>query len=277
MQDGFAYCVGLVRAADRDCYLATLYAPVELRGALHALYAFNIEIGRVREAAHQPMPGEIRLQWWREVIGGERAGQAQANPVAAALLATIERQRLPASALTTLIEAHRFDLYDAPMPTIADLEAYTADTSSTLFALAAQILGVNDEATAAPAGRAYGIAALLRDFPLHASRHQLYVPSELLDRFGVRTGEIFAGKSSAALNAALGELRDLARRHLREAHRQIIMLPPAVLPAFLPLALVEPMLRRLDRSDAFAPGELPLWRRQWLIWRAARNPAWIAS
>ncbi len=68
-------------------YLATLFAPAQHRGALHALYAFNIEIARVRDAARQPMPGEIRLQWWREVIDGERAGEALANPVAAALLA----------------------------------------------------------------------------------------------------------------------------------------------------------------------------------------------
>jgi phytoene synthase len=276
MPDASAYCADLVRTADRDRFLATLFAPAEHRNALHALYAFAIEIGRVREVARQSIAGDIRLQWWREVIEGERAGEAQANPVAAALLAAMERHGLAAGTFVRLIEAHRFDLHDEPMATIADLEAYTANTSSTLFALAAQILGLSDEAAAAPAGMAYGITALLRAFPLCAARHQLYVPAELLDRFGVHSGEVFAGKSSTALNAALGELRGLARRHLGDAHRQIMMLPQEALPAFLPLALVQPTLRRLDRSDAFAPVDLPLWRRQWLLWRAARNPAWIA-
>ena len=41
----------LVREADRDRYLATLFAPAVHRDALFALYAFNAEITRVRELA----------------------------------------------------------------------------------------------------------------------------------------------------------------------------------------------------------------------------------
>jgi phytoene synthase len=54
-------------------------------------------------------------------------------------------------------------------------------------------------------------------------------------------------------------------------------LPPAAMPALLPVALVRPALDRLERSDPFAPAEIAPWRRQWLIWRAARNPARIAG
>ncbi len=68
------YCAALVREADRDRYLATLFAPADRRGALFSLYAFDIEISRIRDVAHEPMPGEIRLQWWREVLEGEARG-----------------------------------------------------------------------------------------------------------------------------------------------------------------------------------------------------------
>ena len=177
MQDAFAYCAELVRAADRDRFIASLFAPAERRGALHALYAFNVEITRVRELAREPLAGEIRLQWWSEVLDGERREEASANPVAAALIETIARHGLATDKLSDLIEAHRFDLYDDPMAGIADLEAYAARTSSVLIALAAQILGVDAAAAAEPAGIAYGITGLLRSLPLHAARHQLYVPS----------------------------------------------------------------------------------------------------
>ena len=276
MQDAFAYCAELVRAADRDRFLASLFAPAEHRTALHALYAFNIEVARVREAAREPMPGEIRLQWWRGVIGGERSGEAHANPVAAALLATIERYHFDAGKLIALIEARRFDLYDEPMVTIADLDVYLNATASVMFSLAAQILGVDAEAAAEPAGMAYGIAGLIRAFPLHASRGQLYLPLELFERYQVRVQEVVAGQSSSGLNAALAALRDIVRQHLFAAHEQLNPLPRESLPAFLPLALVRSSLDRLARCDAFAPVELSLWRRQWLLWRAARNPARIA-
>jgi phytoene synthase len=281
MQDAFAYCAELVRTADRDRFLSSLFAPAPHRGALHALYAFNVEVARVREVAREPLPGEIRLQWWSEVVNGERAEEAAANPVASALLTVIERHRLAGPALTALLDAHRFDLYDEPMATLADLEAYGRKTSSVLLALAAQILaggaGEVTETVANPAGIAYAIAGLIRAFPLHAARGQLYVPLELLERHGVEPQDVFAGRSSKNLHAALAELQAVARRHLLAAHQRIATLPDAALPAFLPVALVRPSLDRLARCDPFAPAELSPWRRQWLIWRAARNPARIAG
>jgi phytoene synthase len=281
MQDAFAYCAELVRTADRDRFLSALFAPAQHRAALHALYAFNVEVARVREVAREPLPGEIRLQWWSEVVNGERAEEAAANPVASALLTVIERHRLPVSALTALLDARRFDLYDDPMARLADLEAYARQTSSALLALAAQILtnveGDVTERVATPAGVAYAIAGLIRAFPLHAARRQLYVPLELLDRHGVEPQDIFAGRSSKNLHAVFADLQDLARQDLRAAHHQMATLPDAALPAFLPVALVRPSLDRLARRDPFAPAELSPWRRQWLIWRAARNPARIAG
>ena len=281
MRDAFAYCAELVRTADRDRFLSALFAPAECRAALHALYAFNVEVARVREVAREPLPGEIRLQWWSEVVNGERGEEAAANPVASALLAVIERHRLAVPALTALLDARRFDLYDDAMARLADLEAYARKTSSTLFAFAAQILaGAEAEATdavATSAGIAYAIAGLIRAFPLHAARPQLYVPLELIERQGVEPQDIFAGRSSKNLRAALAELQAVARRHLLAAHQQIATLPDAALPAFLPVALVRPTLDRLARYDPFAPTELSPWRRQWLIWRAARKPARIAG
>ncbi len=277
MQDAFAYCAELVRTADRDRYLAALFAPAECRDALFALYAFNVEIGRVREVAREALPGEMRLQWWSEVLGGERAGEAAANPTAAALLSAIEQYGLSTSSLLDLIEARRFDLYDEPMAAVADLEFYAKRTSSAVIALAAQILGIDAQAAANPAGMAYGISGLIRALPFHAARRQLYVPAELLEHHGVQPDEIFAGQSSAGLNAALAELRDFARRYLAATASPLMALPRTVDPAFLPVALVRPSLDRLDRSDAFAPAELSPWRRQWLIWRAARNPRRIAG
>jgi phytoene/squalene synthetase len=54
-------------------------------------------------------------------------------------------------------------------------------------------------------------------------------------------------------------------------------LPRQALPAFLPLAVVRAWLDRSERRDPFAPVELAPWRRQWLMWRAARNSDRIAG
>src|SRR5215469_901092 len=124
ISDAYAHCEALVRAADKDRYLASLFAPTEARPHLHALNAFASEIARVRAAAREPLPGEIRLQWWRDTLAGEAWGDASANPVAAALLDTVARCGLPRERLTALIDGHAFDLYDDAMVSLADLDAY---------------------------------------------------------------------------------------------------------------------------------------------------------
>ena len=87
------------------------------RRALLAIYAFNVEISRVREQVSQPLPGEIRLQWWTDMLAGAGHGGVEGNPVAAELLLAIRNWRLPVERLSRLIEEHQFDLYNDPMPT----------------------------------------------------------------------------------------------------------------------------------------------------------------
>jgi len=281
MEQAFAHCEALVRAADRDRFLATLFAPRERRGALFALYAFNVEIARVREVVRDPVAGEIRLQWWSDVLAGDGRGEIEAHPVASALRASVARYGLPPERLQTTISARRFDLYDEPMATLADLEAYADGASSSLIALAAQILngdGASDiDALSHHAGLAHAIAGLLKAFPFHAARGQLFVPLELLERHGADREDVRIGRATPQLRSALADLRDSARRHLRQAQDMARTVSPDAMPALLPVALAGATLARMERGDydPFVPVEIAPWRRQWLIWRAARRPSRI--
>src|SRR5712671_5711329 len=115
MADSFDHCEELVRTGDKNRFLATLFAPQKYRRALYALYAFNLEVARTRELAREPMPGEIRLQWWRDVLGGAGRGEIDAHPIATALRDVVVRYRLPPKMLLELIDARSFDLYDEPV------------------------------------------------------------------------------------------------------------------------------------------------------------------
>src|SRR3954447_14801823 len=80
----------IVRRHDRDRYQTALFAPSDRREALFALYAFNYEVARVRETVTQPMLGQIRLQWWREVIAASYAGApARGHEIVQPLVTTI--------------------------------------------------------------------------------------------------------------------------------------------------------------------------------------------
>ncbi len=271
------HCANLVREADRDRYLAALFAPAAHRDALLALYAFNVEIARVRDLAREPMPGEIRLQWWREALAGERDTEATAHPVAAALREALARYGLSADPLQVLIDAHGFDLYDEPMASLRDFDDYAAKTRGAVFAIAAAMLGgltPEVQALSRHAASAYTVAGVLMNLPRHAARRQLYVPVELLGRHGVAPEAVFARENSEGLRAALAELRVHARDHLAAARNALQTIPPAALPALLPAATVGTTLGRGERrgADPFQPQPQSLLKRQWLLWRAARNP-----
>jgi 15-cis-phytoene synthase len=276
------YCEQLVREADKDRFLATLFAPAARRRALFSLYAFSAEIARIRDVAREPMPGEIRLQWWREVVEGGRSEEASAHPVAAGLLKTMADYRLPTQSLTELLGAHAFDLYDDPMPSLLHAEAYATKTSSALFELASKILEGPDAAVsnlARHAGIAYALTEQLRLFPRHAARRQLFIPLDILQRYGADPEDVFAGRSTSQLRAALAEMRLHIRGHLTAADDLLATAPAAVLPAFLPIALVRPLLKRMEGRgyDPFGTIDVPQWRRQWALWRAARRPRAVAA
>jgi 15-cis-phytoene synthase len=273
MQDAYAHCEAVVRAADKDRFLAALFAPADRRRHLFALYAFNGEIARVRELAREALPGEIRLQWWRDVLGGEARGEVSANPIAAALLDTVATCELPLDPLIRLIDAHGFDLYDDAMATLADLDAYGRDTDGVLTSLAARVLAGDGVAVAAAsAGVACAVTRQLRSFPADAGRRQMFVPLELLDRHGVSRAAIEARQDSAELRAALADTRAHAQNAFAAFRDAAAEMPERCAPAFLAAAVVPAWLGRLERAaDPFGTVDLPQWRRQWVIWGAARR------
>jgi phytoene synthase len=265
-----------VRAHDRERYIASLFAPELARGGLMTLAAYQLELARVREAVSEPLPGEIRLQWWRDVIEGRV--EAGGHPVAAALIAAIERFSLPRPPLAAMSEAWIFDLYDDPMPTLADLEGYAGGSRAALIQLGARVLAVGEEprsATAAGhAGVAQTIAAVLTALPRHAARGQVYLPADLLERHGASAEDIRARRATPPLAAALAELVGHARTHLERARTALPGIDPRAAAAFLPALAADRLLAGAlaRRHDPFRPvAGPPGWRTQLDIWREARR------
>jgi 15-cis-phytoene synthase len=282
LAEAIEICRRLVSLHDPDRYLAAQFAPEDRRGYLYALQAFSLEIAGIRGGSKEAMagdimPGEIRLQWWREALNGERVEEAKAHPVALALLETIEKNKLPRQAFQDLIDARLFDLYDDLMPDWNALEGYCGETSSALFRMATIILKYGEEPGAADAvghaGVAYALTGLLRAFPWHARRGQVFLPQSLLTIVGVSREDIIAGKDSEALRAALSTMREKARDHLARARTSQGFDDPQLRPAFLPLASVEGYLKRMERKNYelfVSIIDILQWQRIWRMWRASK-------
>ncbi|MFB9266519.1 phytoene/squalene synthase family protein [Bradyrhizobium erythrophlei] len=275
-KDGASFCADLVRTHDFVRYTSTLFVPGPERRALLAIYAFNVEISRVREQVSQPLPGEMRLQWWTDMLGGAGHGGVEGNPVAAELLHAIQAHRLPVERLARLIEEHQFDLYNDPMPSMAALEGYVSETASALFALAARVITRPSEEIdhlARHAGLAQGLVQAIAALPRDASRRQLFLPLQLLQEQGSSAEEVYSGKQSPGIRAAVDQLVANAEEHFEMAFTLLADAPVAVRPIFLPLAFVRRELSLMARADndPFQPKAASRLRILWTLWRASRR------
>lgn len=277
--ESFAHAAQVLRDSDRDRYLSTLALPAEARDGVIAIMAFNADVAAIRDRVSGPAPGEIRLQWWNDALKGDGHGAVRQNPLADALLTTLDRYALPPGTLQRLIGARRFDLYDDPMPDLETFEGYAGETASTLLQLSAMILNeglpVEPGDAAGHLGVAQAMTGHLRAFGYVASQGRIMLPWSIFQANGVRESEIFSGTDSEGLHEALGQIAELAGEHLGKARTAIAALPGKLRPAFAILPVVEAQLsawRRRSGSPFAAPVDEADWRKIGRIgWWALRN------
>ncbi len=278
MSEARDYVASFLREADRDRYYATLFIPEAERPSIQALYAFAADVASIRDRAREPAAGEIRLQWWADALKAEGHGNVRQNPIAAALLETMERYGLPSVPLLRLVAARRFDLYQDPMPDTASFEGYAGETVSVLYQLAAMILNNGTEVETGDAaghlGVAHAFTGHLRAFGFNASQGRLFLPANVFAVNGVNEGEIFTGTESEALFAALAQVADLAREHIEQARQAIDALPKPLRPAFAQMPLIAAQLAAVEkrRRPFTSADEVSDWRKIAIMgWWTLRN------
>jgi phytoene synthase len=150
----------MVRARDRDRYLATLYAPAAVRPALFALHALDLELAAVVVTTTEAMLGEIRLAWWREALNRLDTAPPPAQPT----LAALARHALPlgvtGQALEPLEDGFLSLLLEERLAG-ATLDSHLDRRGGTLFGACATALGVA-QSSAQVLGRVWALGQLIR-------------------------------------------------------------------------------------------------------------------
>ncbi|MBL8832057.1 MAG: squalene/phytoene synthase family protein [Rhodospirillales bacterium] len=229
----------LLRRFDPGRWRTTLFAKAAERPRLVALYAFNVEIARVRETVSEAILGQIRLQWWREALAEIAAGGAvRRHPIVRA----VADAKLDPAALGRLVDARERDLDDAAFADLAELEAHAGATSGDLASVA------GGEACR-DIGTAYALAGSLMALPHFSRQRRNVLPTALVEAAGLTPETIHEGKAGAKLEAAVLPVAKRARELLVNTDN----VPNAVA---LQGTIAKLWLDRLQRArhDAFAPG-----------------------
>ena len=252
------------KAGEQDRYLTALLAPREARDDLVTLAAFLAEIGRIGEQVSDPMLGEIRLQWWRDALLSRQEGSLSGNPIADAFADVVQRRALSASRLCDLLDAHTHALYPSPPSSVEALFLELDLTETAAFLFAGEIAGANADPHFADmahnAGIAYGLARRALRLPFSLARGRDVLPAEW--------------QSDDGLSEALKRLAHEARARLALIKETMPRATPALKHTLLPVALVEPYLRALERRGYDAAHEIgdvsPLTR----VWRLGTAHVW---
>ena len=149
----------LVRRVDPDRWLSSRFVADPLvRADLVALYAYDHELARAPKVASNPLLGEIRLTWWREMLDEAYEGRpVRRHPTAQALGTAIARRDLPRESLEAMIDARYRELDPAPMGEAEALD-WARETGGRAAALAAGLLDPSGETSgAAPAGALWAL------------------------------------------------------------------------------------------------------------------------
>lgn len=254
------YLNELVHTEDHDRYLTAVTAPELARDAIMTLYAFNIEVAKVRESVSETLIGQMKLQWWRDLIASiyENAQVPKGNPVVEALAEVIPASKLSRGHFEALLDARARDMSDETPADVEALESYAEGTSASLTALVLEALDVRDAPSHA-AGRHVGISwaltGMLRAVLFHARANRFLLPQDMLAAENLTPHDLQESRNAARIAAVVERIAGLARAHLDKARALRLRIDRRALPALLPATLADGYLNALAsrKFDVFDP------------------------
>jgi NADH dehydrogenase [ubiquinone] 1 alpha subcomplex assembly factor 6 len=109
--------------------------------------------------------------------------------------------------------------------TMESLRAYSESTSSTIFYLLLDLLGISSSSVyshaASHLGLAHSLTTLLRGLPFHASKGHIVIPAEITAKHKVRHEDVIRkGGSALGISDAVYEFACIAKEELDVAREQ---------------------------------------------------------
>ncbi len=241
-------CAEFVREYDNDRFLSVLFAPADYREDLFALYAFNLELSKIRETVSEPLIGRMRLQFWRDSIPQLSGDTPPSHYVAEAMSSAVKLHDLPAAPLNQIIDTRETDLDDVPPKNLDAIVDYAEGTSASLINLACGILGVSGpdaDTCARDAGISVSLIGLVRAIPYMASTGRVTLPTDLCHQAGLDPEKPLQWPTNPDVSAITMPMLARASKHLLSARGSAGRLPRLAVPALLPMSLAGLYLKRL--------------------------------
>jgi len=248
--------------------------PKARREAMYALYAFCREVDDIADDGATAEERQRDLQKWRERIAELFQGNA-GDPITAALAPAVQRFGLIEKDFQDIIDGMAMDAGTAiRAPDLPTLDLYCDRVASAVGRVSVRIFGdASHDAmdVSHHLGRAFQLTNILRDLTEDAARGRLYLPEELLTRYGIASRVPNDVLRDPNLPKACRDLAARAREHFTAASAAMAKCKPSAMrPARMMKAYYYAIFERLIAADWQNPTErvcLPTWQKLWLVLR----------
>jgi NADH dehydrogenase [ubiquinone] 1 alpha subcomplex assembly factor 6 len=237
-----------------------MFAPAAARSELMSLYAFNAEVARIREVTSEPLIGQMKLEWWREVVVAiyEGGRVPQGNPVVEGLNEIVKSHNLSRVHFDELLNCRAEDMTDDAPKDVQALETYAEGTSTRLLWLALEILSVRDESSVAAArhvGIAWSLTGIIRAVLFHARANRTMLPQDLMTANDLAGQDALRQKNANKISQVVRDIGVVARLHLEKAGTYRADVDRRAVPVLLLGTLTTQYLEGLARRgyDVFDP------------------------
>ena len=266
MPHTLSYAGQETRKFDRDRFLCSLFASASSLEDIHTILAFNIEISKSREMVSEGLLGEMRLQWWRDIILSIYSKDTYFDTehyLVSRLQSIIQRHKIESNLFLDLINARSWDMADDAPKNEADLISYSYGTTAILNRILIEIMRQSHESLSKNlikisnhAGIAWSIAGIIRASSVLSKYKRIYIPISLMKKNNFTTYEFQSQKVTPGIKAAIGQLVLLAKDEVNQARKVSIDFDKRnYLPVLLQLSLADMYLSRIKyfNFDPFEP------------------------
>ncbi|KAI0051400.1 hypothetical protein FA95DRAFT_270299 [Auriscalpium vulgare] len=278
-EDPHAYCKNFVRQHDYEGFLISQFYAGDNARAYFALKAFSNELAMIQDSVSNILIGEMRMQFWRDVVKGITDGRPPHHPIALALYDASKTANLAPYHLKRIVDARANELQAPVHLTVDSLTSHAESTASTLLYLLMSVLNLSSETlshAASHVGVAQSISILLRALPYHAAKGRMVIPAEITAKHAVSQEEVFRkGPSAQGIDNAVFDFATLANDHILTARDMLKetggKVPAGAMPIFSTAIPVTTYLERLEavNFDAFHPSlQQRYWKLPWRVWRS---------
>lgn len=233
MVASYELCRELNAAHGKTYYLATLLLPPAKRPYVHALYGFARYADEIVDDLASTLTDQEKADWlgrWGDTFLADLKRGSSSDPVARAVVDTVNRWEIPREHFEAFLHSMRMDLTVREYATYDDLFEYVYGSAAVIGLQMVPILEPTQPEAydrAMDLGVAFQLANFIRDVNEDLDRGRVYLPLDELERFGVTRGVLEQRVATPQVKAALRHQIDRVKRLEEQSRPGIDMLHPS--------------------------------------------------